>query len=262
MSVARVHYVKHARQLYARDAKLDEEGRPVAVPVTSKRTGEQKVGRGGRPMTRRVRVADKSRPLPMPKCGKCGKQINVGDPYRYFIVGFRSSYKRVRCMDSACTPKDSERESSGPRSEILSAIETANGNLDGYTAEGTSDASEVEQTVQEVAEAFTSAAEQWREADEQFGGGGNTENGERADTAESSASELESWSTSNDQEPDFSECEDDVHKDPSEREDEDDDREKLDPGDTECDSCVKIRDDWFEALIDEAREAIDGVEIP
>src|SRR5512139_1085287 len=133
MSVARINYVKHARQPYAKVTKTDEEGKPVVVPVTSKRTGQQKTGRGGRPMTKRVTVRDTSRPLPLLKCAKCGDEIAVGSPYRWFSVGFRSHYKQIRCMKSTCTPRESERESSGIRAEILAAIEDATDQLDALT---------------------------------------------------------------------------------------------------------------------------------
>jgi hypothetical protein len=260
MSVARIHTVKHARQVYAKVAKTDEEGNRVAVPVMSKRTGQQKVGRGGRPMTRRVTVHDRSQPLPMPKCAKCGVTIEVGDPYRWFSVGFRSHYKQIRCTKPICTPRESERESSGIRSEILAAIETAADDLDALTE--VSDASEVEAIVQQVGEAFRSAADQYREADEAFGGGGNTENGERADICESGADELESWGTSGDSEPDYEGCDDDIHLPPEERYDKEDDRAAADRGDSECESCSRIKDEWFEALVEEARDAIDSVDQP
>ena len=261
MSVARLNYVKHARQPYAKVTKTDDEGNAVRVPVTSKRTGEQKVGRGGRAMTKRVSVRDTSRPLPLLKCGKCGDEIAVGSPYRWFTVGFRSHYKQIRCTKSACTPRESERESSGIRAEILGAIEDFNDTMAGFDSSGIT-VSDVEAAVQSVGEAFRSAADQWREADEQFGGGGNTESGERADTAESGADELESWGSSLNDEPDYDECEDEIHLPLDEREDKDDDREPVDKGDMECDSCSQIREDWFDELVEEANNAVEGAEVP
>jgi hypothetical protein len=260
MSVARIHTVKHARQTYEKVAKIDESGQQVVTPVKSKRTGEQRLSRKGRPITRRIRVADKSKPKPLLKCGKCGDEIALGAPYRWFTVGFRSHYKQVRCMKGSCTPRESERESSGIRSEILGAIEAAHDELNALTEVG--DASEVESIVQQVGDAFRTAADQYREADEAFGGGGNTENGDRADTSETGAGELESWSTSGDNEPDYEDCEDDLHKPVEERADEEDDRPIVDKGDSECENCVSIRNNWFSDLIDEASEAIDNVEQP
>lgn len=262
MSVAKIHFVKHARQTYQKVAKTDEQGRQVVTPLTRK-DGSPKTTRKGRQIVRRIRVADKSQPKPALVCEKDGTVINPGDPYRWFTVGFRSSYRRIRCMNSTCTPKESERESSGPRSEILAAIEDANDQLDRLDVEGTS-TSDVEEIVQGVGEAFGSAAEQWREADDAFGGGGLTENGERADTAEGGQQELESWTSSSDDEPDYEACDDpdELHTEISERTDPDNDAEKVDLGDMECDGCSKIRDDWFEELLGEARDAIDSVEVP
>lgn len=40
------------------------------------------------------------------KCGKCGKEIAKGDSYRWWK--FRYGGRRVRCMDSACSPRPSE----------------------------------------------------------------------------------------------------------------------------------------------------------
>ena len=263
MSLAKVHYVQHARQTYDKVAKTDEEGRQVVTAVTSKRTGEQKVSRRGRPITRRIRVSDKSKPRALLVCENDGTVINIGDPYRWYSVGFRSSYKRVRCMKSTCTPRQSTLESSGPRSEIYGAIESANDALDALDA-GSITSADVESIVQEVADAFESARDQWREADENFGGGGNTENVERADTAESSYDELSGWTTSGNDEPDYDDCDDtdQLHTPIAERDNPDDDSEVLERGDMACDECAKIRDDWFEEIIAEAHDAIDSAEIP
>jgi len=261
MSVARLNYVKHARKVYEKVAKTDEEGNRVAVPVTSKRTGEQKLGRGGRPMTRRVTVANKEKPLPQPTCGKCGVTIEVGDPYRWFTVGFRSHYKQVRCMKSECTPRPSQRESSGIRAEILGAIEDFEDTMSGFDSSGIS-TTDVEEAVHQVGDAFRSAADQWREADDAFGGGGVTESGERADTAESAADELEGWTTSVNEEPDYDECENEIHLPLDEREDKDDDSEPVDKGDMECDDCSQIREDWFDELVAEANDAVESAEVP
>lgn len=40
------------------------------------------------------------------QCGKCGKAINPGDPYRFW--GFRYGGTRARCMDFSCSPRPSE----------------------------------------------------------------------------------------------------------------------------------------------------------
>jgi hypothetical protein len=74
--------------------------------------------------------------------------------------------------------------------------------------------------------------------------------------------EVESWGTSSDTEPDYESCDDEIHLDLSERSDENDDRPVLDRGDMECEGCSQIRDTFNEDLVQEARDAIEGVEVP
>lgn len=266
MGMARVHTVKHARQNYRRVAKRDAEGNVVTVPVTSKRTGQQKVGRGGRPMTKRITVIDRSQPLPNDKCGKCGVEIKPGDPYRWFTVGFRSHWKSIRCMKASCSPRPSELESSSTRSTIYGAQEEANDSLDALNPEDTT-TSEVEEIVQRVGEAFREVADQLNEADEAFGGNQATEHYERAQTAEQGADELESWSTSSDEEPDFESCDNPLHDEPEDRpgydpESEETPDDAIERGSADCESCSDIRQTWFDELVQEARDAIDNVEVP
>lgn len=266
MSVARIHYVKHARQPYAKVTKTDEEGNAVRVPVTSKRTGQQKVGRGGRPMTKRVSVRDTSKPLPLLKCSRCGTEIQPGDPYRWYTIGFRSHWKTILCMKSVCTPKPSQLESSSVRATIMAAQEDASDSLDGLDPDGTT-TTDVEEIVHQVGEAFREVADQLNEADEAFGGNQATEHYERAQTAESSADELEGWSTSSDEEPDFDSCENELHDEPEDRpgydpESDEEPEAVIERGDSECESCSDIRQQWFDDLVNEARDAIDSAEMP
>lgn len=242
MSIARLHTVDHARQVYEKVAKTDAEGNRVTVPVTSKRTGAQKFGRGGRPMVRRVTVHDRSKPLPMPKCGKCGDEIKVGGPYRWFTVGFRSHAKRIRCMKPACTPKMSERESSN-LSTIMAAQEDASEQLNALDA-ATVETDDVETIVQGVGETVKEVADEYRQADESFGGGGNTPNGERADTLESSADTLESWRFEGDSEPERCDKDGDDDHDPD-----------------DCDDCKEKREEWGQELIDAGIEAVDNIDM-
>jgi hypothetical protein len=48
-----------------------------------RRDGSQKVTKKGKPVVLRVTTSDKSQPLPNQKCGKCGKEIFVGSPYKW-----------------------------------------------------------------------------------------------------------------------------------------------------------------------------------
>jgi hypothetical protein len=80
--MASVTYVKHARARYEMVPKTDEQGNPVQVPVTRK-DGSPKTTKHGRPVMRTLTVQDRSRPLPNYKCGKCGKEILPGMPYKW-----------------------------------------------------------------------------------------------------------------------------------------------------------------------------------
>lgn len=51
-------------------------------------------------------------------CGRCGKTINVGDPYRTWSF-FRAG-RFARCMDDGCTPKPWETE---PNEKLRLALE-------------------------------------------------------------------------------------------------------------------------------------------
>lgn len=78
----RVNYVKKAQQRYRMVQILDEQGQPKKVPVMNTRTGEQKVSKRG-PVFRTLTITDKSQPLPLYRCGSCGKDIEVGTPYKW-----------------------------------------------------------------------------------------------------------------------------------------------------------------------------------
>jgi hypothetical protein len=194
VSIARVHYVKAARQRFAKVAKVDEEGKQVVTPVTRK-SGAPRTAKSGRQVVRRIKVADKSKPLPNDKCGKCGDEILPGMPYRWWTVGFRSSYVSRRCMKSTCSPKQSELESS-QLSELWAAQEDAEDALNAMdTVRSVTDAEDaVQDILNNVAEVADDLASRYREADEAFGGGGATESGEKADNLEAVSSDLGSFS--------------------------------------------------------------------
>lgn len=177
MSVKRVYRVAHARQRYA---KLSTGER---TEVKGRR------GRSGAPMTRRVTVSDRERPLPNYTCGKCGVEIKVGDPYIYWEPYFRSSMKAIRCTKSTCYPRPSELDSS-KMSTVLAAIEDAN-SVDTSTF---TEASDFTGVLEDVVSALNEVAQEYRDADDNFGGGGNTQSGERADELEDQASDLENTS--------------------------------------------------------------------
>lgn len=178
MSVKRIYYVKKAQQRFAK-TRSDQT---IAI---LRKDGTPKMGRGGRPMTRRVSTADKTRPLPNRTCSKCHVEIKPGDPYLYWEPYFRSNTITVRCMKAECFPRPSERESS-LMAEVLSAQESAEAQLNDLSS--AEDASFFESIRDEVAEAVESVKDQYTEAAEAFNGQGP--NQEKADELESAYDEL------------------------------------------------------------------------
>ena len=260
MSIARVHYVKSARQRYAKEAKVDETGAQVVTPVTRK-SGAPRVRKSGAQVVRRIKVANREKPLPMPKCGRCGTTIEVGQPYRWFTVGFRG-YPQTRCMKPQCAPKMSELESSkladvyAAQEEFESAISALDGTDPG------DDASDINAAVQAFGEQLRTTADEYAEADSAMGGSQATESYERSETLGSAADELESWEASTN-EPDFDGCDNEAHEDP----DGDDETgteafTEVERGSAECDDCQRIKSEWWAEAVQEARDAVEGVELP
>jgi len=98
--VARVTYVKHARQRYAT--------RPVIDPATGEqkktpmmKNGVQMKDKRGNPTFLRVTEHDTDRPLPNEKCEACGKEIEPGMAYKHVTPrsGPFGGFRRVRCAD-------------------------------------------------------------------------------------------------------------------------------------------------------------------
>ncbi len=97
----RVTYVKKAQQRYAMVPVLDENGQPKRTPVLRK-DGTPKKTKTGREVFMKVTVADKTKPLPNRKCGKCDAEIKVGDPYKHISpksgpYGGRTLYRCAAC---------------------------------------------------------------------------------------------------------------------------------------------------------------------
>jgi len=190
-------------------------------------------------------------------CQKCGEPIEKGEVYRWYFVGFRSRFKRVRCLRSGCTPRRSELESSA-MAGAYSAVEGAEDALAALRLAGPEDdASSVVSAVEEAASGIREVADQYREADEAFGGGGMTQSGELADMAEEAADALEAFSPGEDQ-PDLDDTACDDHQDDSAL-------ESSDAGTLEelveaCEACqerqAEARQEWWDGLLDEADEAL------
>ena len=120
-------------------------------------------------------------------CEKCGKALPKGSTYRHFKVGFRARYVHRRCMDVACTPRNSELDAS-KMAAVWDAQETFEAAVD--SAESADD---LTSALSDYAEALREVGEEYREASENPDTGAvfNTEAEERADTLESAADEVE-----------------------------------------------------------------------
>ena len=198
-------------------------------------------------------------------CEKCRTELPPGSAYRHFKVGFRSRYKHVRCMEAACTPRPSELESS-KLSEVYAAQEDAEDQLDELDADATAD--EITEVVTALGEAIQAVADEYEEASTDDNGTVfNTTAEERAETLSSAADELSGFEVG-DAETDCSNCDATGHPECTScggtgklHEDEcpDCDSGRLTEDCEICNGDGQV----FDALaaIDEAREAIGGIEL-
>lgn len=175
------------------------------------------------------------------ECGKCHTPLPKGSAYRWFTVGFRSTYKQRRCMSPDCTPKPSELESSK-----VSAVYAAQEEFDVSDLTLVSD---IEQAVHEVGEQVREVAEEYREAaiNPNTGEIFNTDSDERADLLESGADELEDWSHDEEFEPCEKHEEEDI------------------PDEGPAYECKDCEEGWAQFIEDArtaAAEAVDGIETP
>jgi DNA-directed RNA polymerase subunit RPC12/RpoP len=192
--MARTHYVRHAQQRY-RTVPVMEDGKPKVVPVKG-RDGTQKTTKGGRPISRRVTVEDKSQPLPNYRCTRCGTEIKVGDPYKWFQLRIGTMKQRKNFCGN-CTPRQSDMTTSGNLQALYSTIEAAEdalGSLDRSSAslaEIASVLTEAADGVREVSEAYGESADAMEDA---FGHETSTSEGvrEKAEQLEQFADDLES----------------------------------------------------------------------
>lgn len=256
MSQARVHYVKHARQRYVKVPKLGDDGQQVLTPVTRK-SGAPRLRKSGQQVVKRIRVADKEQPVPMPKCGKCGDTIEVGAPYRWFTVGFRGS-AQFRCMKPGCTPRPSQLESSEHVGNVLSAMEDAEANINAIEADNAGDfTASFEDELTAIAEAADEGAQAYREADDAFGGTGDTQHAERAEAFETFSQEISGLQLSLD---DPEGCGDEWAE---AIENEDDKANAPTHGDPEpdCADCAAKVEEWLEAARSEAIDQLTSVDL-
>lgn len=170
--MARVTHVKHARQRYEqKPARLDESGNPVKVPLTrsdgSPKMTRAKDGRPARPILITPMVDDRSKPLPMPKCGKCGVEIKPGDPYKHMTPrsGPYGGRRLNRC--ATCPTWQVWEYSSSWSARIDRAVHDAESMLDGADFASVEDAESVRDdvatSIRELAEEKEQAADNLEE---------------------------------------------------------------------------------------------------
>ena len=191
-------------------------------------------------------------------CGKCRAEIVKGEQYRWFKVGFRSRYKNIRCMRAECSPRQSEMTAS-KMAGVYAAFEDAEDALAALRAgDPEDDTSNIREAVTNAAAGIEEVADEYREAGEASPTGlvfGEDLN-ERADEISDVASQLESFDCSED-EADFESCDLEEHLPLEDREEEGSD-EIIDRGDVEqCESCREIKQTWWDAMIEEAEQALD-----
>lgn len=121
------------------------------------------------------------------RCGRagCGREILPGEKYHQFTF-FRGA-AQFRCADHY--PKQSEMTQSR-MADVYAAIEDAEEEVDALTT-----VEEAEELVGRVAEAVEEVAQEYRDADDAFGGQSATEAGQRADELESWAQDLQGFAT-------------------------------------------------------------------
>lgn len=177
------------------------------------------------------------------KCERDGTPLPKGSAYRWWTVGYRSRLKHRRCMNPRCTPRLSELESSLV-SSVMAAREDAETTLSSLMVSDPGDPADMVQQVQDalagVADAADEVAQQYRDQDEQFGGGGNTDSAERADTLEEAANTLRDWQPDSDA-PDG--C------------------EEHDQFDDACDACGDEWANWLDSVLDGASDALSEMEV-
>lgn len=173
-------------------------------------------------------------------CEICKDVIPAGRGYRYFQVGFRNSYKHIRCMKPTCSPRPSQLTNSKV-SAILAAQESAHDELTSISGSvGTTD--DVKSVVDSVAQAIEEVKDEYQESLDAWENG-NASLEEKVETLEAAHDELDNWAPDLDDSPPA--CD-----------------EHAGEPEESCDACESAADLWWSDVIQEARDAIDAVELP
>jgi hypothetical protein len=122
-------------------------------------------------------------------CGKCGKTIKKGSPYRWAKGRYTS--KKVRCGEVACVFRPSDLTGSDKLGRVYGAQEAAEDALGTWTPEDGVEG--LQSLCDDMANELREVAQEYRDAAEAMGGAG-AEMEEKADNLESWADTVESAS--------------------------------------------------------------------
>jgi hypothetical protein len=209
--MARTTHVAKAQQRYETVPVLDEHGDPKKTPVMKKvkdyDTGEvtevQKTTKTGREVFMTVTVQDKSKPLPNYTCDSCGKEIEVGTPYKHITPKSGPYGGRKRTRHESC-PNWQVWEYSSSMSAELARI-----SYDFFEAVGAAESPD------DVTSALSDAAGEVKEiAEQKREGASNIEEGfghptSASEELESIAEQLDEWAEEIESAdvPEMTECE-------------------------------------------------------
>jgi len=191
--MARVTTVKKAQQRYAQVPALDEQGNPRVVPVM--KNGVQKVTKRGKPVTMRVMVEDRTRPLPPETCDFPGCTIDDGK----ILPG--TSYKWIKPKSGPYGGRKRSRHTSHPSWNVWEYSNSLSAQIERIVYDANTAIEGAEDT-DSVKEALTSAAEEIRAlAEEKREGASNIEDGfghatAMSDELNETADALEDWASS------------------------------------------------------------------
>jgi hypothetical protein len=119
-------------------------------------------------------------------CGKCGKEIGVGDGYRW--IKFRRGPRRIRCLDSKCGFRSSDMTQSDKLSRVYGAQEAAEDAIGEWESDETSD---LKSALEDAASEIREVGEEYRESAENIRE--HFAESSTADECEEKADELEGW---------------------------------------------------------------------
>lgn len=268
--MARVTHVARAQQRYATKPVIDPETGQQKTIAQTKKDGSPKTTKKGRPIVVRATVEDRTKPLPMPKCGKCGKTIEVGQPYKWVKTksGPYGGAKKFRCADCPSW-RPSELTGSAALGTLYGAQEAAEDALGEWSPEDGVDA--LGEILTTLAEGVREAAETYEESASNMEDGFGHEtyqsdelrskaeelNGQ-ADEVESAADELEEF----DEDAAKEEVEADIDREDYVEEGLSD--EEIDAAYEQAieDAVTEKRDEWADEQRSVVEEAMAGVYAP